>query len=786
VVFEGEVRAVIELASFEPFTTKGLALLDQLSDQLGVIFDSTEGRMRTEKLLAETQSLANALRMRTEETMRQSEELLTANAALEQRTKELEAAQRESLAANRDLLVARDTLRERAEELDRASRYKSDFLANMSHELRTPLNSILILSSMLASGERAVDGGEGRKYATTINEAGHDLLQLINDILDLSKIEAGKARLEMTTFRLRPLVEALGDRFRPLAEEKGLDLVLTLVDGTPVSLTSDADRLRQVLNNLIGNAIKFTERGRVTLEVAPGDRLPDTIDFTVRDTGIGIPHDQQELVFEAFQQASVDASRGFGGTGLGLSISRQICDLLGGTLTLESSPGTGSSFTLTLPLVPPDGGGSDPEHTSNASPQETSCEDGDVQQAAANGHDTLLLIENDSRFVDLMTDLAGRHGFEILATDSPRKGIELAESCQPMGIILDIQLPEMDGWEVLRTLGRKKATRHIPVQVMSVVDERGKAAGLGAVGHFVKPVSTEQILAAFERFRDPGCVRDRRLLVVKDPKLDGPWSQLPRSEHVAVATMEDCSEARTALESGRWDVLIFDGREDGRIARLEGLATELGAGFAKLSVILLTDEEVRMRVAGRLDALAARTNLRVTTDPEALLIEAVISLHLPEEALTEAQRAILHARPRRAGQLAGRTVLIVDDDIRNIYALTSALEARELNVLTAGNGREALDCLEREDEAVDVVLMDITMPVMDGREAIRRIRRQARFARLPIIAMAEQTMRGDRHEYLVTGASDFLIKPINPESLVLLLEWRLGSDEQGGSDDVEE
>jgi CheY-like chemotaxis protein/signal transduction histidine kinase/HAMP domain-containing protein len=825
VLFENEIMAVIELASFNRFSEVHLAFLDQLTGNIGIVLNTIAANTRTADLLKQSQAL-------TLELQSQQEELQQTNEELEEKARLLSEQNAEVERRTRDIEEARRALEQKAEQLALTSKYKSQFLANMSHELRTPLNSIMILSQQLA------ENGDGNlterqiEFARTIHEGGTDLLTLINDILDLSKIESGTTSLDVAAVPFHDLRDYLDRTFRQVAELKGLALEVRLDRDLPRTVHTDATRLQQVLKNLLSNAFKFTNQGEVELRVFPTaggwsrdhetlSRARGVIAFAVRDTGIGIPTEKQAVIFEAFQQADMETSRTFGGTGLGLSISREIASLLGGEIRLESTPGQGSTFTLYLPLSyqaptqPGDtrdngSGRREPVHglavrrspevdarmpdsfgvprlpATAGNPGELGLErgpeggNGDVAVALRgelqDDRSTLqaddrvvLIIENDASFARVLLGQAHDSGFKGLIAMDGVNGLALARKYLPHAITLDIGLPDSDGWKILDILKHDPQTRHIPVHVISVDEHAQRSLEGGAIAHLIKPDRPEPLVEAFDRLRvflDRGA---KNLLVVEDNDVQrAAIVELIGDGDVHTTAVRSGAEALAALAETRFDCVVLDlGLPD-----MNGLQLiekiKAAAGGATLPIIVYTAKELNRKEEAQLRKLSETIIIKDAKSPERLLDETALFLHRIESRLPEPKRQMLATLHPRDYVLAGKKVLIVDDDMRNIFALTGALERYEMEVVFAENGREGIETL-RELPEIDVVLMDIMMPQMDGFETIRHIREMPEFKALPIIAVTAKAMKGDRERCIEAGASDYITKPIDIDQLVSLL-----------------
>ena len=791
ILFEGEVKGVIELASFDTFSGIQLAFLDQMLESLGIVIATIEATMRTDELLRQSQSL-------TEELRSQQEELQQTNEELEEKAVQLSDQKAEVEKKNKQVELARQELEEKAEQLALTSRYKSQFLANMSHELRTPLNSLLILSRQLADNVEGNLTDKQIRYADTIRQAGTDLMTLINEILDLAKIESGTMAVDIGQVRFANLRDYVDQTFRQVAEEKGLQFAVELDPDLPGSFDTDDMRLRQVLRNLLSNAMKFTERGRVNLRVFRA--APDVVGFAVSDTGIGIPKDKQRLIFEAFQQADGSTSRKYGGTGLGLAISREIAGLLGGDLRVASTSGTGSTFTLFLPtvytvqareararqqrvaaaahsvidaaqvsaeaVVDPDHHTKDLAAISSPPLPRPVADDLD---AIAPGDRVLLVIEEDVPFAVTLLEKGRSSGFKGVVATSGAQALELARTVKPDAVTLDLRLPDVDGWVLLDRLKHDPSTRHIPVHVISGLDDERRSLQNGALGFLHKPVSAESLQAGLAGIKEFVEKRVKNLLVVEDdPIQQQAISDLIGDGDVHTTSVSSGEAALESLQQDGYDCIVMDLR----LADMSGfeLIERIKADprHRRLPVIVYTGRDLTAEDKARLDGLAQTVIIKDVTTMERLLDETALFLHRVEANLPERKQRVLRRLAKSDPQLADRTVLVVDDDLRNIFALTSLLEGHKMHVQYAENGRRAVAKLEKNPH-IDVVLMDIMMPEMDGYEALRKIRECPKWKTLPVIALTAKAMKGDRQKCLEAGASDYITKPVDADQLLSLL-----------------
>ncbi len=808
VLFEGETRAVIELASFRHFTDVNLAFLDQLTQSIGIVLNTIAATMRTEQLLKKSQALA--------------EQLQKTNAELEEKASLLAEQKNEVETKNREVEQAKAALEEKAEQLSLTSKYKSEFLANMSHELRTPLNNLLILAQMLAENGESTLTSKQVKYAETIHSSGTDLLALINDILDLSKIESGKMDVEVGSVRFSEVRDFCSRTFRHVADGKGLEFSVDLGESLPgETIVTDAKRLQQVLKNLLSNALKFTEHGTVRLRVervssgwSPShivlNRVKSVIAFSVSDTGIGIPQEKQRIIFEAFQQADGTTSRKYGGTGLGLSISRELTRLLGGEIRLQSNPGEGSIFTLYLPqtyvaqvstvkselqrtLPAPEktngasaggGAGSDDQGLDillsvPAAPYAVvhDIEIDDDRNLIQPGDPVLLIVEDDVTFARILVDLAHDHGIRALVALRGSTALPLAREFVPGAVTLDISLPDMAGWTILDRLKHDPATRHIPVHVITGDENRRRGLALGAMTYLEKSVGKDKLNVAFDTIHSSLKRRVRKLLVVAGEGIRrANWQDSLGGPDVEAITAETGAEALDVAQREHVDGMVVDVRLTD--LSIPEFVEEIQAQGGNIPAIVLfgpPDPGVELEKAIRL--LARRSIVRYADSPERLLEETVLLLHRAEPDLAESQREILGGIRRSGTVLAGKKVLVVDDDVRNIFALSTVLEQHGLQVLHAENGRTGIEML-RTTPGIDGVLMDIMMPEMDGYETMRAIRKNSKFRSLPIIAVTAKAMKGDRAKCIEAGASDYITKPVDLDQLFSVLRVWLGPEHE--------
>jgi HAMP domain-containing protein/signal transduction histidine kinase/DNA-binding response OmpR family regulator len=785
VLFEDRVKAVIELASLGEFTASHLAFLEQLTANIGIVLNSIEATMQTESLLKQSQQLATELQT-------QQKELQQTNEQLAQKAQQLAEQNVEVERKNQEIEQARRALEEKAKELALTSKYKSEFLANMSHELRTPLNSILVLGQQLAENADGNLTAKQVEFSRTIHGAGTDLLNLISDILDLSKIESGTVSVEAEEVLFTNVLEMVARPFRHEAENRRLTFDIYSDPHLPRSLVTDSKRLQQVLKNLLSNAFKFTEQGGVRASVSVATRgwsenhpvlsgAASVIAFEVSDTGIGIPQEKQRIIFEAFQQADAGTSRKYGGTGLGLAISRELANLLGGEIQLRSSPGVGSTFTLYLPktYVGPSSAGTTPEarpgflassrQLAHAAVSEIPEKLPDDRYDLQEGDTSLLIVEDDVHYARILTDLARTRGFKVLVAGRGAEGLALAREFHPTAVSLDVFLPDMLGWTVLNHLKQDPATRHIPVQLLTMDEDRQHGLARGAFSFVTKPITPEGLESALDKIRDYAAPRRKRLLVVEDdPAEQLSIRELLVHDDIDVTVLSSGTEALDTLENTPFDCVVLDLR----LPDMSGFEVlhKLGESpsLSDLPVVVFTGKELTADEDARLRTLARSVVVKGVESPERLLDETALFLHRVVADLPVERQRMLEKLHGSDEALAGRKVLIVDDDVRNIFALSSVLERRGMIVLTAGTGREAIATLETTPD-VAIVLMDIMMPEMDGFETMQVIRQNPLCWRMPIIALTAKAMKGDREKCLEAGASEYLAKPVNTEQLLSAL-----------------
>jgi HAMP domain-containing protein/CheY-like chemotaxis protein/signal transduction histidine kinase len=790
VLFENQVKAVIELASLSEFTALQMMFLEQLTTNIGIVVNSIEATMQTEGLLKQSQQLAGELQA-------QQRELQQTNEQLEQKATQLTDRNLEVERKNQEIEQARRALEEKATELALTSKYKSEFLANMSHELRTPLNSILILGQQLVDNPDGNLTGKQVEFARTIHGAGTDLLNLISDILDLSKIESGTVTVDAEEIAFTNLVDMIARPFRHEADTRQLAFEVNLDPDLGRTITTDSKRLQQVLKNLLSNAFKFTGQGGVRLNITavPGgwstehpvlNQAPAVVAFEVSDTGIGIPLEKQKIIFEAFQQADASTSRKYGGTGLGLAISRELSNLLGGEIQLRSSPGVGSTFTLYLPLKyvgPASAPKALPAPSTTSAhaltmpvstlPERPIEQIADDRLAIQPGDSILLIVEDDPTYARIMVDLARDKGFKVVVAMRGADAIDLAKQYQPTAVSLDVFLPDMLGWTVLSQLKQNPLTRHIPVQIITLDEDRQHGLARGAFAFVRKPTSTEGVEAALERIKQYAKPRTKRLLVVEDDKVEQmSIRELLSSNDIEILTAGTGSEALDMLREDPADCVVLDLRlpDMSGFEVLEELRSD--NRLSDVPVVVFTGRELSAEEDARLHTMARSIVVKGVESPERLLDETALFLHRVITDLPPEKQRMLERLNSSDEDLVGRTVLLVDDDARNIFALSSVLERRGMRVLTATTGSEAIALVESTPDLA-IVLMDIMMPEMDGYETMQVIREKPAFRRLPIVALTAKAMKGDREKCLEAGASDYLAKPVNTEQLLSSLRMWL-------------
>ncbi|MFH1076855.1 MAG: response regulator [Pseudomonadota bacterium] len=810
-IYDEKVEGVIELGSFHSFSEAEIAFLERVSGNIAVAKVSADARGQMEDLLNTSQHLAEDLQNQQEELSQinedlgeqtralresearlqtQQEELRQTNEELEEQTLMLQDQKKAIEIKNKELETAHSIIEQKAKDIETASKYKSEFLANMSHELRTPLNSMLLLSKLLSDNKDGNLSVKQVEFAGIIHSAGSDLLQLINGILDLSKVEAGKMEIHPESVALNDMATHMRFLFEPIAREKGIFFKALVSEELPDSICSDRQRLEQIIKNLLSNAFKFTGTGGVTLRITrPEQYQPEsglvvekTVAFSVIDTGLGIPKSKQTLIFEAFKQADGTTSRKYGGTGLGLSISRELARLLQGEIHLESEEGKGSVFTLYVPESLQEIGSKPKEPamkkrsvvaavTSKVMAEEKSLlieEVLDDRREIAPGDRSMLIIEDDPTFATILRNLSREKKFKALVAGDGEIGLQFADYYKPMGILLDLNLPGIDGWGILTRLKNNLQTRHIPVHIISSSDLSRDAMRMGAIGFLTKPVNMNNVDDVFDRIYKIASSKTKRLLLIEaDENQRKTLSEFLGDNNISIFAATNGNEACHALKTELFDCIVIDPD----LPDMQGIDLLKDIkGDEKLAhvPVVVYASEISIEEKNVVEDYAEKVILQGTKSHERLFDEAALYLHLAEADLSEQKLNLLRLAHDSDLAFQDRVVMVVDDDMRNVYALTSLLEGKGMRILPGRNGREAIAKLQDHPE-VELVLMDIMMPDMDGYEAMKAIRKQSRFTKLPIIAVTAKAMKGDRQKCIDAGASDYLTKPIDTERLLSLL-----------------
>jgi signal transduction histidine kinase/CheY-like chemotaxis protein/HAMP domain-containing protein len=786
ILFENKVKAVVEMASFTRYSIIHQTFLDQLAESIGIVLNTIEANMRTEELLKQSQSLA-------QELQRQQEELRQTNEELEDKAGLLEEQKAEVERKNREVEITKLSLEEKAEQLMLTSKYKSEFLSSMSHELRTPLNSLLILARQLSDNAEHNLTPRQVEYAKTIRSAGKDLLELIDEILYLSKIESGTVTLDLNEALFADLHHQIERTFRPVAESRGLDFTIELAPTLPPCIRTDEKRLLQVVKNLLSNAFKFTEQGSVKLSIEPAvsgwsvdhselNSADAVVAFVVTDTGIGVSADKQKLIFEAFQQADTGTSRKYGGTGLGLSISRELAHRLGGELRLiPGEIGKGSTFALYVPLRTQDAQHQTlDESATEAVPgqvrrdpvSDPSVQIPDDRESVQPGDQVLLMLEGDTRFASILLEAAHHEGFRAIVTTRGADALELVERFKPAAITLDPGLTDIDGWSLLEQFKRNFATRHIPVQIISIADDHTRGLRYGAFDYLLKPVTADEIQNALVGIVAFARRKTRNLLLIDgDEGSRARILDLLGNTDVKIATTGSGAQALNKLATKRYDCMAINLKlpDVSGIGFLEALQED--HAMRELPIVVYGVETLTKPERERFRTLLGKGVIKAVQSPERILDETALFLHRVVASLSPTQRKMLEKLYQGSDSLEGKKALVVDDDVRNIFALTSVLECNKMLVATAENGRTAIELLQQQPDT-DIVLMDIMMPEMDGFETMRQIRTFKRFETLPIIALTAKAMMGDREKCLEAGASDYVSKPVDTDQLLSLMrKW---------------
>jgi signal transduction histidine kinase/DNA-binding response OmpR family regulator/CHASE3 domain sensor protein len=799
ILYEGHVKGVMELASLIPYTHNGLAFLETVGHNVAIAITTAENRRRMQELLEETQAQSEELQVQhgeleninteleaqaqklqaSEEELRvQQEELQQANQELEERSRLLE--DRNQVIVERNLEIQK-----KAEELEVSTKYKSEFLANMSHELRTPLNSILLLSRLMAENNDKNLNPDQVESAHVIQSSGKGLLNLIDEILDLSKIEAGKMDLEYAHVPVHEICADMEALFVPIAREKNLALNIDIQAEAPVLIETDKMRLEQILKNLLSNALKFTARGSVTLKVAAVTEHPDQVRFSVKDTGIGIPADKQQIIFEAFQQADGSTRRKYGGTGLGLSISRELAKLLGGEIRLDSEPGSGSEFIVTIPVQPQE----EKENVAPATQQQAEEVWKDAVRAKDRKDDyiataipeeipddrhnlsaddkVILIVEDDTKYAGILLEFTRKRGYKGIVAVRGDYGIEMAQRYKPVAILLDIVLPVQSGWQVMEALKSNPATRPIPVHIISSLEAKRESLQKGAVDFINKPLALDQMPRIFQQLENALTRNPKKVLIVEEnAKHAQALAYFLENFNVSTEITVNITSSVAALQKQDVNCVILDMGVPDQHAYETLETVKSNPGLENLPIIIFTGKNLSRAEENRIRQYADSIVIKTAHSYQRMLDEVALFLHLVEEK-TDNKPGRKQPAPLKE-VLQGKTVLIADDDVRNIFSLTKALEQHKMNIVSALDGKEALQQLEN-NQKVDIVLMDMMMPEMDGYETIKMIRESAKYKYLPILAVTAKTMLGDREKCIRAGASDYISKPVDIDQLVSLL-----------------
>jgi signal transduction histidine kinase/DNA-binding response OmpR family regulator len=798
VLFEKEIKAVIELASFDTFTETHLDVLNQLTESIGIVLNTIEANTRTESLLVQSQSLTDELRRTNEELQDKAHLLVKQKEEVEDKNREVEEARR--------------SLEEKAEQLQITSKYKSEFLANMSHELRTPLNSLLILAQQLYENH---DGNLNEKqvsYAKTIHSCGDDLIQLINDILDLSKIESGYISTDFVNVQFHEITAFVETTFKHISENKNLRFSIELDDNLPASLETDTQRLNQILKNLLSNAFKFTEKGEVKFRIYEAnhnwrhhrpnlEKASKVVAFEIRDTGIGISKDKQNIIFEAFQQAEGSTSRKYGGTGLGLSISRGLADLLGGTIELQSEAGFGSVFTLFLPLdydptlakreKPSNlkiseyrlAEGAETSKTLQSVPtikvsdikdmdafNEMINETGDDRNNIITGDKVVLVIEDDLRFGKIMVEKAHEMDLKVIIATHFAEVFDLVNNYNPIAVTLDVKLPDASGWRILDLFKNDINFRHIPVHLISGEENRLLAMHRGAKSFHLKPLKNDALTALFGDIVTYNETKQKRLLIIEDNEMDSSQVAkiLDNGDMIQIEIANTGMKGIELIKENNYDCIIVDYMLPD-IGGLE-VVTEI-SNIRKpyiTPVLIYSAKDFSPKEKTLLKQYSTKILLKDVTSLDLLLEEAVLLLHIDHKNLLPEKRKLIENLRSKNDILTYKKVLVVDDDVRNLFALTTAFERYNIHSITAESGQEAMKILDEAND-IDIVLMDIMMPEMDGYETTQKIRREHKNTSLPIIAVTAKAMKGDREKCIEAGASDYITKPVKIDQLLSLM-----------------
>jgi signal transduction histidine kinase/DNA-binding response OmpR family regulator/CHASE3 domain sensor protein len=795
--FERRVKGVIELGSLESYTERNLEFFSGIAENIGIAINSIENRNKLQELLEETQAQteelqaqhsemenlnleleaqAEKLQVSEEELKVQQEELQQTNQELEERSRSLEEKNQLILLRNLDI-------QKKADELAQATKYKSEFMANMSHELRTPLNSILLLSRLLAENSDEQLSGEKQEYARVIQNSGQGLLELIDEILDLSRIESGKLQLEHSIVSLKDITEDMRMLFLPLAKDKGLELNFITEEGTPLQLETDKTRLEQILKNLLSNAFKFTPKGAITLRISASSKHNNFVDFSVKDSGIGIPEDKHQLIFEAFQQADGSTRRKYGGTGLGLSISRELAKLLGGEISLSSTPGEGAEFKVAVPLFKmdplpdtsalasnKDGAPAEKTESSVLTLSDIPPEIPDDRSGLTVMDKSLLIVEDDPVFARSLLEFGRKKGYKVIVAVRGDAALGLAKTFHPRGILLDIQLPVKNGWEVMEELKKDPQTRHIPVHIISSFEAKNESLQKGAIDFISKTTAFDNMDTIFEKIEYVRNRSSKKVLIVEDNTRHAEALSYFLSTHdLYTEITHTVAGSQLALQKKEVDCVILS-REDTKEKTGETLDTvRQNKGLENIPIIVLTGKQISRGEEVRLRQYADSIVVKTAHSYQRVLDEVSLFLHLVDEGKEKEPANVFGKLGALDEVLKNKTVLVADDDVRNIFSLTKALETHKMKVLSAMDGKEALAVAGDGSVAIDIILMDMMMPELDGFETISRIRRAPRLKNIPIIAVTAKAMAADREKCIQAGASDYISKPVDIDQLLSLL-----------------
>lgn len=822
-IFEDQLLGVIALGTIDQFSKLKTTLFETSLDSIAIAVNSAQAREKVDLLLTQTQEQANeltvqqeelrqtneemeeqtkALRLSEESLKNQQEELKVTNEELSERTQDLEIQRDNIRQKNEELNIAQKDIEQKAKDLQKASQYKSEFMANMSHELRTPLNSILVLSQLMSENKKGSLSEKEVEFAKTINSSGADLLDLINEILDLSKVESGKLELYLENFYFSDLTQFITRTFSPLTNKKRLKLITEIDEGVPQSIQTDIQRVYQVIKNLVSNAVKFTDKGSITVSVSLASKKanlsksglnPDeAIAISIKDTGIGIPKEKLDLIFQAFKQVDGTTSRKYGGTGLGLTISRSFSELLGGEIQVESES-SGTTFTLYLPMqvkvdetiqeeaiieetkikvthedvIQKETPVKEEVETPKVKIKDISFKDD--KDYLEKDDKVILVIEDDENFCHVLYDLAHEKGFKCIVALDGETGLHYADYYIPSAIILDIGLPGIDGYEVMERLKVSSKTRHIPVHIISAADKTLEAMKMGAIGYLTKPVAQTKLDEAFKKIETIISKPIKKVLIVEDDKvMQKSIINLLGVQNVKATAVATGEEAYTLLSNEQFDCQILDlGLKDmSGFDLLESIRKD--KNIVDLPIIIYTGKELTKEEERKLKKYADSIIIKGARSFERLLSETTLFLHQVENELPESKRKLLKKLHDKEAILKNKKILLVDDDMRNVFALTSFLEDKGLKIIAAKNGKDGIDKLKANLD-IDLVLMDIMMPEMDGYEATREIRKIPKYKKLPIIALTAKAMKEDREKCIAAGVSDYLSKPVDIEKLLSLL-----------------